>query len=175
MIIGAAVTGLGALIITVQTRSLAPAALTVIIFAIVANRIHLIRQYRSRVHTDDPAEVRWLERSYVLGASAYLMSIGVLAFAAFAVSDDPFILTLSVSGAVTHALSIAVRNFAIRTGRVASAVFGRRAVGRGFPRQGRHVPAAPAPPGRAAVHLHLRFGAALAKHPAQRNRFPRPL
>ncbi len=116
MIIGAAVTGLGALIITVQTRSLAPAALTLIIFAIVANRIHLIRQYRSRVHTDDPAEVRWLERSYVLGASAYLMSIGVLAFAAFAVSDDPFILTLSVSGAVTHALSIAVRNFAIRRG-----------------------------------------------------------
>jgi diguanylate cyclase (GGDEF)-like protein len=116
MIIGAAVTGLGALIITAQTRSLAPAALTVVIFAVVANRIRLIRQHRSGSHANDPGEVRWLQRSYVLGASTYLLSIGVLAFVAFTVSNDPFILTLAVSGAVTHAVSIAVRNFAIRRG-----------------------------------------------------------
>jgi len=116
MVLGAAVTGLGALIITAQTRSFAPAALTLAIFAVVLSRFQLIRQYRSRAHTDDSAEVRWLERSYVLGASVYLLGVGLLAFVAFSVSDDPFILALAVSGAVTHALSIALRNFAIRRG-----------------------------------------------------------
>jgi diguanylate cyclase (GGDEF)-like protein len=116
MMIGVTVTGLGALTIALQTRSLAPAALTLAILAVVANRIRLIRKYRSRSHTNDLDEVRWLERSYVLGASAYLLGIGLLTLTAFVVSDDPFILTLAVCGAITHGLSIAVRNFAIRRG-----------------------------------------------------------
>ncbi len=116
MMIGAAVTGLGALLITALTRSIAPAVVTVVIFAVVLHRIHLIRQYQSRSHNHDPAEVRWLERTYVLGAATYVLSIGVLTFVTFAVSDDPFVLILVVSGAITHAVSIAVRNFAIQRG-----------------------------------------------------------
>ncbi|HEY6735951.1 MAG TPA: EAL domain-containing protein, partial [Roseiarcus sp.] len=57
-----------------------------------------------------------LERHYVVGLIAYLLSVGLLAVAAFAASDDAFVLTLAVSCAMTHALGIAVRNFAIRTG-----------------------------------------------------------
>ena len=60
--------------------------------------------------------MRWLERHYVVGMIAYLLSVGLLAVAAFTASDDAFVLTLAVSCAMTHALGIAVRNFAIRTG-----------------------------------------------------------
>ena len=52
----------------------------------------------------------------LLGTSAYLLCIGLLTFTAFAVSDDAFVLTMAASTAVTHALSIAVRNFAFRNG-----------------------------------------------------------
>ncbi len=116
MIIGAAGTGAAGLIITAVTQTVAPAVLTIVIFAVVAYRIRLIGQHQSRAHANDYAEVRWLERTYSLGAAAYLLGIGLLVLAAFAATDDPFILTLSATGAITHALSIAVRNFAIRTG-----------------------------------------------------------
>jgi diguanylate cyclase (GGDEF)-like protein len=116
MIMGAAVTALGAVLIAGLTRSLAPATMTLVVFTVVLSRISLIRQYRLRARSDDPAEVRRLERAYVLGAAAYLFSIGVLTFSAFAVTDDPFILTLVVCAAITHALSIAVRNYAIQRG-----------------------------------------------------------
>ena len=117
MIMGASLTSIVAVLITAMTRSLAPAAVTVLIFSVVAVRLHLIRAYRRpRERRSDVAAVQWLERAYVLSASAYLLSVGLLTFTAFAVSDDPFLLTLTVSGALTHALSVAVRNFAIRTG-----------------------------------------------------------
>jgi diguanylate cyclase (GGDEF)-like protein len=117
MIMGASLTSIVGVLLTAMTRSPAPAAVTALIFLVVAVRLHLIRAYRRpREPTSDFAAVQWLERTYVLSASAYLLSIGLLTFTAFAVSDDPFLLTLTVSGALTHALSIAVRNFAVRTG-----------------------------------------------------------
>lgn len=116
MIMGAAVTGVGAILITALTRSLAPAAITVVVIAVVLNRMRLIRQYRSRAHTNDPAAARWLERRCVLGATTCLLSVGVLTFSAFAVSDDPFVLIIVVCAAITHAVSVALRNYAIRSG-----------------------------------------------------------
>ena len=116
MVLGALATSVSALLIMALTRSAAPMAVSAVLFGVVAVRLYLIREYQSRSHTNDLADVRWLERSYVLSASSYLLSIGLLTLTAFAVSDDPFLLTLTASGAITHALSIAVRNFAIRTG-----------------------------------------------------------
>jgi diguanylate cyclase (GGDEF)-like protein len=116
MIMGALATSVSALLIMAITRSEAPAVVSVALFGVVAVRLYLIREYQSRSHTNDLADVRWLERAYVLSASSYLLTIGLLTLTAFAVSDDPFLLTLTARGAITHALSIAVRNFAIRTG-----------------------------------------------------------
>ncbi|MBV8797967.1 MAG: EAL domain-containing protein [Hyphomicrobiales bacterium] len=116
MVLGALATSVSALLIMALTRSAAPIAVSAVLFGVVAVRLYLIREYQSRSHTNDLADVQWLERSYVLSASSYLLSIGLLTLTAFAVSNDPFLLTLTASGAITHALSIAVRNFAIRTG-----------------------------------------------------------
>jgi diguanylate cyclase (GGDEF)-like protein len=117
MVMGAMLTGIVGLLITAMTRSPAPAAVTVLIFCVVAVRLRLMRAYRrSRRSSGDFADVQWLERANVIGASAYLLSVGLLAFTAFAVSDDPFLLTLTASGALIHTLSTAIRNFAIRTG-----------------------------------------------------------
>jgi diguanylate cyclase (GGDEF)-like protein len=116
MVMGAVATSVSALLIMALTRSAAPAVVSVALFGVVAIRLYLIREYQSRSHTNDLADVRWLERTYVFSASSYLLTIGLLTFTAFAVSDDPFLLTLTACGAITHALSIAVRNFAIRTG-----------------------------------------------------------
>ncbi len=52
--------------------------------AIVAVRLRLIRDYQSRPHRQDLAELRWLERTYVLGAVAFLFSVGLMNFVVFA-------------------------------------------------------------------------------------------
>ena len=116
LVIGAAFTCFGALVITALTRNWGLAAVTMVILAVVGVRLRLIRDYQTRARRHDLAEVKWLERTYVLGATAFLFSVGLMNFVVFATSDDPFILILSVSGALAHAFSIAVRNFAIRTG-----------------------------------------------------------
>ena len=116
MIVGAAATSVCGILISALNDSWAPAAATGFILLVVGVRIHLIREYQRRAHRDNPAEVRWLERTYVISASAYLLGIGLLAFSAFATSDDPFVLTLACCGALSQALSVAVRNFAVRNG-----------------------------------------------------------
>ena len=116
MVLGAIMTSLSGLLITILTRCWTPAAITAIIIGVTSIRLHLINGYQSRARTNTISEVRWLERTYLLGTSAYLLGIGLLTFSAFVVSDDPFVLTLACSSAITHALSIAVRNFAIRNG-----------------------------------------------------------
>jgi len=116
MVMGAFVTIVNCLIIAKLAHSWPAAAVSAMIALVVAARLRLKWIYYSRVRGSALTDVRWLERHYVAGMIAYLLSIGLLAVAAFAASDDAFVLTLAVSSAVTHALSIAVRNFAIRTG-----------------------------------------------------------
>ena len=58
---------------------------------------------------------RW-SSSYLLGTCAFLLSIEFLAFAALHTTNDPFILIAACSTAIIHALSIAVRNFAVQYG-----------------------------------------------------------
>ena len=78
MIMGALATSVSALLIMAITRSEAPAVVSVALFGVVAVRLYLIREYQSRSHTNDLADVRWLERAYVLSASSYLLTIGLL-------------------------------------------------------------------------------------------------
>ena len=116
MVLGAIMTIVSGLIIAKVAHSWAAVGASAMIALVVLVRIRLKRIYNSRTGGNAFTDVRWLERNYVAGTTAYLLSVGLLTVAAFAASDDGFILTLAVSSAVTHALSIAVRNFAIRTG-----------------------------------------------------------
>ena len=116
MVLGAIMTIVSGLIIAKVAHSWAAVGASAMIALVVLVRIRLKRIYNSRTGGNAFTDVRWLERNYVAGTTAYLLSVGLLTVAAFAASDNGFILTLAVSSAVTHALSIAVRNFAIRTG-----------------------------------------------------------
>ena len=116
MVMGAVMTSMVGVLVALLASAWASLVVTALLVAVVGVRLHLNRVHKSRSQTDDLADLRWLERTNVLATSAYLLCIGLLTFAAFAVTDDPFILILTVSGAITHALSIAVRNFAFRNG-----------------------------------------------------------
>jgi diguanylate cyclase (GGDEF)-like protein len=116
MVYGGVITSLTGLLITFLTRNWASAVATVAIVGVTAARLKLTREYHSRLQTDEPIDVDTLERTYLLGTCAYLLSIGFLAFAALNTTNDPFILTAACSTAIIHALSIAVRNFAVQYG-----------------------------------------------------------
>ncbi len=116
MILGAVMTSLIGVLVATIARAWASLVMTVILVAVVGVRLHLIQLHKSRPQTNDPRDLRWLERTNTLATSAYLLCIGLLTMTAFVVSDNAFVLTLTTSTAVTHALSIAVRHFAIRDG-----------------------------------------------------------
>jgi hypothetical protein len=84
MILGAVVTSLNGFLIAILTKSLASTAATAAIVGVTIVRLNLIKEYRAREQTGNNADVRWLERTYLLGAIAYLLCIGLLALAAFA-------------------------------------------------------------------------------------------
>ena len=116
MVLGAFMTIVNGLVIAAVAHSWPAVGASMMIALVVVARIRLKWIYQSRTRGNAFTDVRWLERHYVVGMIAYLLSVGLLAVAAFMASDDAFVLTLAVSCAMTHALGIAVRNFAIRTG-----------------------------------------------------------
>jgi len=116
MVLGAFMTIVNGLVIAEVAHSWPAVAASAMISLVVVARIRLKWIYQSRTRGNAYTDVRWLERHYVVGMIAYLLSVGLLAVAAFKASDDAFVLTLAVSCAMTHALGIAVRNFAIRSG-----------------------------------------------------------
>jgi predicted signal transduction protein with EAL and GGDEF domain len=116
MVLGAFMTIVNGLVIAVVAHSWPAVEASAMIALVVVARIRLKWIYQSRTRGSAFTDVRWLERHYVVGMIAYLLAVGLLAVAAFVASDDAFVLTLAVSCAMTHALGIAVRNFAIRTG-----------------------------------------------------------
>ena len=116
MVLGAIMTIFSGLIIATLAHSWPAVGASAMIALVVVVRIRLKWIYKSRTRGNAFTDVRWLERHYLVGMIAYLLSVGLLAVAAFAASNNSFVLILAVSSAVTHALSIAVRNYAIRTG-----------------------------------------------------------
>src|SRR6516165_5672087 len=116
MVLGAVMTCLSGFLISIVSNNLASAVATAAIVVVTAIRLTLIREFRLRAQTEESIDLRRLERTYLFGTSAYLLCIGLLTFSSFTGSNDTFILTLACSTAITHALSIAVRNFAIQNG-----------------------------------------------------------
>jgi hypothetical protein len=92
MVMGAVMTALNGLLITFLAKSWTSAFATAAIVGVTAVRLNVLREYRSRGRADDAIDVWWLERTYLLGASAYLLCIGLLTFSAFAASNDAFVL-----------------------------------------------------------------------------------
>ena len=89
---------------------------TAAIIGVTAGRLKLTREYHARLQTGELVDVDTLERTYLLGTCAYLLSIGFLIFTTFNTSNDAFVLIAACSTAIFHALSIAVRNFAVQYG-----------------------------------------------------------
>jgi diguanylate cyclase (GGDEF)-like protein len=113
---GGVITSLSGVIITFLTRNWASAIATAAIIGVTAGRLRLTREYHSRLQTGELVDVDTLERAYLLGTCAYLLSIGFLTFTALNTSNDAFVLISACSTAIIHALSIAVRNFAVQYG-----------------------------------------------------------
>ena len=60
MALGAIMTTLGGVLVAYLTRAWAPAVATLMIVAVFAGRLHLVRRYRTLPHVDDSANLRWL-------------------------------------------------------------------------------------------------------------------
>jgi diguanylate cyclase (GGDEF)-like protein len=116
MISGSVLTVLSGLVIAVQIRSWAAFLASIAAILVTLVRVSLVKTHQRRVRSQGEAEVARQERIYVLGASAYLLCIGALTICAFAGPTDAFVPVLALFVALTNALSIAVRNFAIRYG-----------------------------------------------------------
>ena len=76
----------------------------------------MIRGYQASPLTDDPKQLRSIERGLILGGVSTLLCSGFLALATFPVSDDPFVLSVSFANATVNLLAIAIRYFALREG-----------------------------------------------------------
>src|SRR5574340_1342922 len=92
MVLGAIMTVLSGLIIARLADSWWAVGACAMIGLVVVARLHLLWFYKSRGRGNAFSDVRWLERNYVAGTTAYFFSIGLLAVAAFAASNDAFVL-----------------------------------------------------------------------------------
>src|ERR1700748_3139573 len=75
MVLGAVMTIFSGLIIAKLTHSWSAVGASAMIALVVAVRIRFKRVYKSRAGGNACADVRWLERNYVAGTTAYLLSI----------------------------------------------------------------------------------------------------
>jgi len=116
MISGSVLTVLSGFVIAIQMRSWAAFVASIAAILVTLVRVGLVKTHQKRAQSQGDAEVLRQERIYVLGASAYLLCIGVLTICAFAGPADAFVMVLALFVALTNALSIAVRNFAIQYG-----------------------------------------------------------
>ena len=92
--------------------ALAICVTTVFVLYIRLRLVHIYHKAQKQPNFE-PAD---FERTYVLGAIAYLFCNGALAGSAFATTSNTFVLLLAFFVALTNALSVALRSFAIRYG-----------------------------------------------------------
>jgi len=116
MLPGSAVTVLCALACAILADAWIPWFIGVTTLVVTCVRLRLSYLHENRVRSRHEIEIGRFERIYVLGATLYLLCNGALACWAFTATDDAFILTLTFLVALTNALSVAIRNFAVRYG-----------------------------------------------------------
>lgn len=113
---GAAATALCGFLFAFLTHSEAPAAAAFLALSTIPVRLYLIREYQSSPLTDDPKQLRSIERGLILGGVSTLFCAGLLAVTTFRISDDPFVLSVSFAIVIVNLLAIAIRYFGLRDG-----------------------------------------------------------
>ncbi len=116
MVSGSVLSVLSGMVIAAEMRSWAAFAASLAAGVVALVRVGLVKVHQKRAGPQRNLDVSRQERYYVLGASAYLLCIGALTICAFADPADAFAPVLALFVALTNALGIAVRNFAIRYG-----------------------------------------------------------
>jgi diguanylate cyclase (GGDEF)-like protein len=116
MMMGAVVSIVSGAVITILTRNWAAGVATLAILVVTALRVALLREHARQPSVADDARIQSREKHYVLGASLYMLLLGVISFVAITQSSDPFVLILALSLSITNTVSIAVRNFAVANG-----------------------------------------------------------
>jgi diguanylate cyclase (GGDEF)-like protein len=86
------------------------------ILIVTGARVQLARFHDRRRARGYVIAVARYEHIYTFGSTCYMLCSGLFVYWAFTCTNDPFILTISLFAALTNALSIAVRSFAIRYG-----------------------------------------------------------
>ena len=109
-------TGLFGFLFAFLTHSDGPAAVGLLALCTLPIRLHLIRKYQASPLTDDPKQLRSIEQSLILGGVSTLLCAGFLAITTYAISNDPFVLSVSFANVTLNLLSIAIRYFALREG-----------------------------------------------------------
>jgi diguanylate cyclase (GGDEF)-like protein len=116
MLPGSAVAAACAILCANLAQAWTPGCIGIATLVTTLVRLRLARLHDKRVRNRSEFEVGRFERIYVLGATAYMLCNGALAFWAFTASDDAFVLTLIFLVVLTNAISIAIRSFAVRYG-----------------------------------------------------------
>jgi diguanylate cyclase (GGDEF)-like protein len=116
MLPGSVVTTLCAFACAILAHAWIPWFIGLATLVVTCVRLRLSHLHEERDKWNGAVEIRRVERIYVLGATLYLFCNGALACWAFTATDDAFILTLTFLVALTNAISIAIRNFAVGYG-----------------------------------------------------------
>jgi diguanylate cyclase (GGDEF)-like protein len=116
LFIGAAAAGLATLITAWKTGSWILFAFGVAIVVVTYLRVVDMRAYRRAKPglVGLAAYQRW-ERRYVVGAALHVALLGAWCFAAFVLSDDPFVRLFAFSVVLAYMIGISGRNFASRS------------------------------------------------------------
>ncbi len=115
-VFGAVITGLSGFLFAALTHSKAPAAVGLLALLTIPVRLHLNWGYLSSPLSDDPKQLRSIERGLILGGASTIFCAGFLVVTTFLTSDDPFVLSVSLAIATTNLLAIAIRYFSLQDG-----------------------------------------------------------
>ena len=115
-VFGAVITGFCGFLFAALSHSKAPAAVGLLALCTIPVRLYLSRGYQVSPLTDDPKQLRSIERGLILGGASTLFCAGSLVLATFLTSDDPFVLSVSLAIVTTNLLAIAIRYFSLQDG-----------------------------------------------------------
>lgn len=113
---GSVVTALACFLCAFLEHSVTAWSIGLVTILVTCVRLRLVHSRQARGAHPNGLETHQYERVYVFGATGYLLCNGAFACWAMTAASDSFVLMLALFVALTNALSIAVRNFAIRYG-----------------------------------------------------------
>jgi diguanylate cyclase (GGDEF)-like protein len=110
---GSILTAVAALLSWWSSNDASPLAIAITTGLVTFVRLWIAHARTRRLAEQRDADLTSFDRIFMLGGLAYLLCNGALVLWAFLASDDPFILTIALMMALTNAVSIAIRSFAV--------------------------------------------------------------